>query len=62
MGYLERTGQANDYRNVEWFAGRIILSAWRSGITNRIRLANKAITVIEWQIPKERWSDFKRHV
>jgi hypothetical protein len=47
MSYLEKSGQAENYREVESLAATVILSAYRSGVRQRIALANKAIVAVE---------------
>jgi hypothetical protein len=47
MNYLESTGQAENYREIENLATTVILQANRQGIHNRIVLANKAIVAVE---------------
>jgi hypothetical protein len=47
MDYLEYTGQAEDYRNVETLTVTAILEEYRLGTRHRIALANKAIVVVE---------------
>jgi hypothetical protein len=47
MDYLERTEQAYPYSEIQKEVADVILTAWRSGVSNRIRLANYAIVAIE---------------
>jgi hypothetical protein len=47
MDYLERTGQAEDFRYVQAAAMGAILKAYFDGVHHRIALANRAIVAIE---------------
>jgi hypothetical protein len=47
MNYLERTGQAEDFVDVQRVAAMAILAAWRQGERRRIKLANLAIQAAE---------------
>ncbi len=47
MNYLEHTGQANEFSEVQRVAAMAIVAAWKSGEKNRIRLANIAIRTVE---------------
>jgi hypothetical protein len=47
LDYLEFTGQANPFTEVERACAYVILSAWKGGVQHRIRLANYAIVAIE---------------
>jgi hypothetical protein len=47
MDYLERTGQANNYLEVQRVAATTILTAWRQGVRRPIRLANYGIRSVE---------------
>lgn len=47
MDYLERTGKADEFSEVQRVAAMAIVAAWKSGEKNRIRLANIAIRTVE---------------
>ena len=47
MDYLERTGKATEFSEVQRVAAMAIIAAWKSGEKNRIRLANIAIWTVE---------------
>jgi hypothetical protein len=49
MDYLELTGRAVLFSQVQEDAASAILSAWRGGVRHKIRLANCAINAIEKQ-------------
>jgi hypothetical protein len=53
MDYLEGTGQAHPYSETQVEVAEAILTAWRSGVRHRIRLANVGINaVLRKQEPK----------
>jgi hypothetical protein len=47
MSYLEQTGQAEEYREVERLVVMVILATARRGVKHKLTLANAAITAIE---------------
>ena len=47
MNYLQRTGQAENFAEVQRLAAMAILAAWKKGERNRVRLANLAIRAVE---------------
>lgn len=47
MDYLEFTGQAYPFSEVQRACANTILKSWRAGTKHRIRLANDAINAIE---------------
>ena len=47
MNYLERTGQAENFVEVQREAATAILAAWRKGERRRVKLANLAIQAAE---------------
>jgi hypothetical protein len=47
MNYLERTGQAEKFVEVQRVAAMAIVAARKGGMRNRIRLANVAIEAVE---------------
>jgi hypothetical protein len=47
MNYLEHTGQATKFPEVQRVAAMAIVAAWKTGEKNRIRLANIAIRTVE---------------
>jgi hypothetical protein len=47
MDYLEITGQAFPFSQIQRICAGTILSSWRDGTKHRIRLANDAIVAIE---------------
>jgi len=47
MNYLEGTGQAELYEEVERCVATAILNAWRAGVSHPIRLGNVGIAAIE---------------
>jgi hypothetical protein len=47
MNYLERTGQAEKFVEVQRVAAMAIVAAWKGGMRNRVRLANVAIEAVE---------------
>ena len=47
MNYLENTGQAAKFPDVQRVAAMAIVAAWKTGEKNRIRLANIAIRTVE---------------
>jgi hypothetical protein len=47
MDYLSGTGQAENYTEVQRAAAKAILTAWRKGVTHRIRLSNAAIVAVQ---------------
>jgi hypothetical protein len=47
MDYLEATGQADLYPEVQNKAADAIVAAWRAGARHQLRLANCAIVAIE---------------
>jgi hypothetical protein len=47
MHYLEATGQASQYMEVQNRAADAILTGWRAGIRHKIGLANCGIVAIE---------------
>jgi hypothetical protein len=47
MGYLEYTGQADDYTEVRRVAAHAILTAWSKGARHVIRLGNAGIVAVE---------------
>ncbi len=47
MDYLERTGQADNYLEVQRRAATTVLTAWRQGVRRSIRLANYGIRSVE---------------
>lgn len=51
MDYLERTGKANEYTRVQSQAANAIVARWRTGVANKIRLANYAINAVEKPVP-----------
>ncbi len=55
MDYLERTGQAEKFIEVQRVAATAIASAWKMGVRHRVRLANIAIKAVERKT--ERFSD-----
>jgi hypothetical protein len=60
LDYLEFTGQANSYSEVERICANIILAAWKTGTRHRIRLANYAIGAIERKQPPPLMSIYPR--
>ena len=49
MNYLERTGQAEKFVAVRRVAATAIVTAWKMGERRRLRLADIAITAVEWK-------------
>jgi hypothetical protein len=47
MYYLERTGRTENYCYAQKLAADTIVTAWRSGTKNKLRLANYAIRAVE---------------
>jgi hypothetical protein len=47
MDYLERTGQAEKFIEVQRVAATAIASAWKVGVRHRLRLANIAIKAVK---------------
>jgi len=47
MGYLERTGQAVKFFEVQRVAAMAIVAAWKMGVRHRLKLANIAIAAVE---------------
>ena len=47
MDYLERTGQAVTFIEVQRVAARAIVTAWKGGVQHRIRLADIAVRTVE---------------
>jgi hypothetical protein len=47
MNYLEHTGQAEEFMEVQRVAAMAIVAAWKRGIRHRIKLANIAIKEVE---------------
>jgi hypothetical protein len=47
LNYLQRTGQAAPFREVQAVAAVAIANAWKAGVRHRIRLANAAIRAVE---------------
>jgi hypothetical protein len=56
MNYLERTGQAVAFKEVQSKAATAIVAAWKGGVRHRVRLANAAIKAVEQAQP------FRKHV
>ena len=54
MGFLEGTGQAYPYSETQVRTANAILAAWRSGVRQKIRLANIGINaVVRKQEPRQ---------
>jgi hypothetical protein len=49
MDYLERTGQAAKFAEVQRAAAMAIVAAWKAGVRHRIKLASVAIKAVEPQ-------------
>ncbi|WP_029587034.1 hypothetical protein [Bradyrhizobium sp. URHD0069] len=47
MDYLERTGQAAKFAEVQRAAAMAIVAAWKAGVRHRIKLASIAIKAVE---------------
>jgi hypothetical protein len=47
MNYLDRTGQAVMFKEVQWKAAMAIAAAWKGGMRHPIKLANVAIKAVE---------------
>jgi hypothetical protein len=47
MNYLEHTGQAEEFMEIQRVAAMAIVAAWKRGIRHRIKLANIAIKAVE---------------
>jgi hypothetical protein len=47
MNYLECTGQAEKFVEVQRVAAMAIVAAWKGGMRNRVPLANVAIEAVE---------------
>jgi hypothetical protein len=47
MDYLVRTEQAVNFRKSQALAANAIAIVWRSGVRNRLRLTNLAISAVE---------------
>jgi hypothetical protein len=47
MDYLERTGQAVKFTEIQRVAATAIVTAWRMGVRHRLRLADIAIKAVE---------------
>jgi hypothetical protein len=47
MNYLERSGQAEKFVEVQRVAAMAIVTAWKMGERHRLRLANIAIKAVE---------------
>jgi hypothetical protein len=47
MDYLERTGQAVKFTEVQRAAAMAIVAAWKAGVQRRIELAHVAIKAVE---------------
>ncbi|WP_029586798.1 hypothetical protein [Bradyrhizobium sp. URHD0069] len=52
MNYLERSGQAEKFIEVQRVAATAIVAAWKMGVRNRIRLAHLAIKAVEQNAPR----------
>ena len=59
MNYLDRTGQAVMFKEVQWKAAMAILTAWKGGMRHPIKLADIAIKTVErkrtcfWNIKRD---------
>ena len=49
MNYLEHTGQATNFPEVQRVVAMAIVAAWKAGEKNRIKLTNLAIRTVELQ-------------
>jgi hypothetical protein len=47
MNYLERTGQAQNFVEVQRVAAMAIVAAWKQGVRHRVKLTNIAIAAVE---------------
>jgi hypothetical protein len=47
MNYLERTGQAQKFVEVQRVAAMAIVAAWKQGVRHRVKLTNIAIGAVE---------------
>ena len=47
MNYLERTGQAGKFTEVQRAAAMAIVAAWKAGVRHRVKLAHVAIKAVE---------------
>jgi NADH:ubiquinone oxidoreductase subunit len=47
MDYLDRTGQAVMFKEVQTTAATAIAAAWKGGVRHRIKLANIAVRAVE---------------
>ena len=47
MNYLERSGQAEKFVEVQRVAAMAIVAAWKMGVRHRVRLANIAIKAVD---------------
>jgi hypothetical protein len=47
MNYLERTGQAENFVEVQRVAATAIVAVWKMGVRHRIKLADVAIKAVE---------------
>jgi hypothetical protein len=58
MDYLEATGQAVSYPEVQHKVADAIVRAWRAGMRHQIRLANSGILAIERETPRGQQHSF----
>jgi hypothetical protein len=58
LDYLELTGQAVNFFEVQRTAAMAIVAAWKAGVRHRIKLAHVAIKAVEqkpaWQLREKR--------
>jgi hypothetical protein len=47
LHYLDRTGQAVRFQEVQSTAATAIVASWKAGVRHRIKLANIAIKAVE---------------
>jgi len=47
MNYLQRTGQAQKFVEVQRVAAMAIVAAWKQGVRHRVKLTNIAIAAVE---------------
>jgi hypothetical protein len=47
LHYLDRTGQAARFQEVQSTAAKAIVAAWKTGVRHRIKLAENAIKAVE---------------
>src|SRR5437868_13077094 len=54
MNYLQRTGQAQKFVEVQRIAAVAIVAAWKQGVRHRVKLTNIAIAAVERKMNRRR--------